>query len=114
MTKYASTASGESVRAALAAAPCACARSGVAPNQAKPMLSAPPCSSVRREKRGSKFMSASLSAGGHHGLHHAHMRAAAAEIAVKLAAHLVVGRFGHAGQQAGRTHDPAVGAITAL
>src|SRR5687768_17056009 len=83
------------------------------------MVSAPPLTTPRRENLTCAFMSASLPGGAlaarrHHGANDAHMRAAAAQIAVELGANLLLGWLLVALEQCNRSHDHAAGAVTAL
>src|SRR6266566_6954717 len=87
------------------------------PVSAKPTISAPPLTMLRREKRifsAGALMLASLSRCRHNGVHDPHMRAAAAEVDLKRRANVVLARLLFFGQQCCRAHDHAAGAVAAL
>src|ERR1700676_1402492 len=96
----------------------ACAKALVwLPASVKPTITAPPLSSVRREKRmlsTGAFMLAPLSRCRHDRVHHPHMRAAAAEVHLERRADVVLAGFSVAGQQCCGAHDHAAGAVAAL
>src|SRR6266545_4302472 len=111
--RKASTSFGSSTRGA---ARCAAAeRNAFGPTNAKPTVSAPVLSTVRREtwRWNWAFMSASLR-DAHDGGEHAHLRPAAAQIAFQCGADLAFARLLVLCQQSRRAHDHAVGAIAAL
>src|SRR5581483_3224314 len=107
--RNASTSPVSSVRGAF----CAKAR-GPMPVSAKPTVSAPPFRRARRENVKGAFMSASLPGGGEDRAHDPDMRAAAAEIALKLVADIGLAWFRIARDEAGSGHDHAACAIPAL
>src|SRR4029077_12804522 len=94
------------------------------PASAKPTVSAPALSIVRRVNARAESgaasgveladISASLSRGRHHGADDAHMRSAPAEIAGECRADIVFRRFGLFGEECGGADDHAAGAIAAL
>src|SRR5690348_11050392 len=98
------------------------------PASAKPTVSAPALSIVRRVRPRAADgaasgaassalgadISASLSRGRHHGADDPHMRSAPAEITGERSADIVFRRFGFFGKESGGADDHAAGAIAAL